>query len=116
MSIDQYKSGQKSRTQKGAGASKKKNECYVGGTIFSEHASSFIWNSNQFSLRAGEILKSKENFENFLHDAGVTVKKYRADNGIFASKAFRADCEMKNQGLDFCGVGAKHQNGVAERA
>ena len=35
------------------------------------------------------------------------MKKYRADNWIFASKEFRADCEMKNQGLDFCGMGAK---------
>ena len=80
VSTDQYESGHKGRTQKGVGTPKKENECYVGGTIFSEHASSFIWNSNQFSLRAGETLKSKENFENFLHDAGVTVKKYRADN------------------------------------
>ncbi len=45
---------------------------------------------------------------------GHKVKHYHADNGIFASKMWRAHCISKHQGLSFAGVGAHHQNGVAE--
>ena len=44
------------------------------------------------------------------------MPKYRAYNGIFKIKAFQNDVDKLNQQLDFCGVDAHHQNGVAERA
>ena len=34
---------------------------------------------------------------------------------VFASKAFKSDCDGKSQTYSFSGVGAHHQNGVAER-
>jgi len=50
-----------------------------------------------------------------MEDHGVKVQHYHADNGIFASRAFRDEVSRCGQGLSFCGVGAHHQNGVAER-
>jgi hypothetical protein len=44
------------------------------------------------------------------------IKRYWTDNGIFASQAFRDRVTAMDQEIDFCGVGAHHQNGVAERA
>jgi hypothetical protein len=46
---------------------------------------------------------------------GIEIKKYHADNGIFATKAFKEECDLKGQGYLFSGVGAHQQNGVAER-
>eukprot|EP00956_Cyclotella_meneghiniana_P010938 scaffold15299_cov23-Cyclotella_meneghiniana.AAC.9 len=48
-------------------------------------------------------------------DVGVSIKKYHSDNGVFSSKEFRSHCDELNQKLSFLGVGAKFQNGVAER-
>eukprot|EP00956_Cyclotella_meneghiniana_P017490 scaffold28544_cov39-Cyclotella_meneghiniana.AAC.1 len=48
-------------------------------------------------------------------DIGVSIKKYHSDNGVFRSKEFRSHCDELNQKLSFSGVGAKFQNGVAER-
>ncbi len=59
---------------------------------------------------------SKRLFDQFAATHGVTLQKIRADNHPFGSAEFRADCKDKNQELDFSGVGAHHQNGVAERA
>ncbi|MFN9955072.1 MAG: hypothetical protein ACK55I_18395, partial [bacterium] len=54
--------------------------------------------------------------EALAREESVTVKKYHTDNGIFASAAFKEDCNSKKQKLTFSGVGAHHQNGVAERS
>ena len=45
---------------------------------------------------------------------GHIIKHYHADNGIFASNLWKAHCIACHQGLSFAGVGAHHQNGVAE--
>ena len=46
----------------------------------------------------------------------VAIKAYRGDKGVYCSNEFRADVKQFGQDLDLCGVGAHHQNGVAERA
>jgi hypothetical protein len=46
---------------------------------------------------------------------GIEIKKYHADNDIFTSKAFKEECDLKGQGYLFSGIGAHHQNGVAEK-
>ena len=45
----------------------------------------------------------------------MKIKRYRADNGIFKAGAFRLDLDKQNQEITYCGVGAHHQNGIAER-
>jgi hypothetical protein len=47
--------------------------------------------------------------------AGVTIKNFHSDNGVYDASMFRDDCISKDQSQTFSGVGAKHQNAVAER-
>ena len=42
------------------------------------------------------------------------IRYYRADNGRFSDDAFVKACIACNQTLDFYGVGAHFQNGIAE--
>ncbi|KAL7449667.1 hypothetical protein ACHAXS_000213 [Conticribra weissflogii] len=48
--------------------------------------------------------------------AGVTAKEYHSDNGIFVADDHHADCADKSQSQTLSGVGAQHQNAIAERA
>ena len=89
---------------------------FNGGTIMVDHASQFIFVFNQVSLRIGETLQGKTAFEQFADSAGVKIKHYRADNAPFGAKEFRDNLELSGQTIDYSGVGAHHQNGVAERA
>jgi hypothetical protein len=44
------------------------------------------------------------------------VKQYHADNHPIQTTVFQESLDKANQQTTFSGVGAKHQNGVAERA
>ena len=68
------------------------------------------------SLCASDTIAAKRRFERILYDRGVTVKLYRADNGIFNAEKCEDEIKKENQGITFSGVGALHQNDVAERA
>ena len=55
----------------------------------------------------------------FEHDAlncGVKVEAYHTDNGVFTAKRFYEELLESNQVLTLSGVGAAHQNAVAEKA
>ena len=47
---------------------------------------------------------------------GHTSKSWHADNGIYAEKDFKEAVSFADQTITFCGVGAHHQNGIAEAA
>ena len=81
-----------------------------------DHASATIFHSHQVSLKAGETVVAKRRFEQFAASHGVTIKGYRADNMPFNSTAFQEEVTAQGQTIEFSGVGAHHQNGVAERA
>ena len=115
VSIDQYVSSHKGRLATGYGKTAS-HLTYGGGTIFVDHASGFTHVEHQVSLSAGDTIRAKRNFERILYHHGVIVKKYRADNGVFNSAAFEAEIEKGSQSITYSGVGAQHQNGVAERA
>ena len=115
VSIDQYTSSHKGRLSSGYGKTAS-NLTYGGGTIFVDHASGFIHVEHQVSLSAGDTIRSKRNFERLLFNHGVIVKSYRADNGVFSSTDFEAEIMKGAQTISYSGVGAQHQNGVAERA
>ena len=89
---------------------------YTGGTIFVDHATGFTFTRHQISLRIGETLQAKHEFEAFMGQFGIKVQAYRADNHPFGKPTFIRDCEIQDQTLTFSGVGAHFQNGVAERA
>ena len=67
-------------------------------------------------MGAGETVMGKTRFEQLCWNlAGVKVKNYHSDNGVYDATTFRNDCLAKDQSQSFSGVGAKHQNAVAER-
>jgi Reverse transcriptase (RNA-dependent DNA polymerase) len=73
----------------------------------------FIW--LQKSISEEETITGKIAFERHCAQNHITVQHYRADNGIFASNAWKNACQRQNQRLTFTGVNAHHQNGIAER-
>ena len=113
--IDQYQSSFPGRLPHTKGKEKKKDQ-YTGGTIFVDHASGLVSISHQVSLKVGETLRSKRKFEQQAKQFGVKIKSYRADNVPFGLDEFKNDIAENEQTIDYSGVGAHHQNGVAERA
>ena len=84
-------------------------------TIFVDSISHKVYAGFQQSTGATETVASKQEVEIDAKSCGVNLKAFRADNGIFKSVEFRYDLDDKDQRITFCGVGAHHQNGVAER-
>ena len=115
VSGDQYMSSQPGRLPNTYGKEQMSNK-YNGGTMLVDHYSAYIHLNHQISLRVGETLRGKHDFERFASLHGVKIRRYRADNQPFDSAEFRDDIELQDQELDFSGTGAHFQNGVAERA
>ena len=115
VSVDQYESSVRGRLATSRGRESFGHK-YGGGTIFCDHASGFIQCHHQVSLRAADTVISKRAFERAAKSCGVKVQSYHGDNGIFKSKEFQAALTKEEQQLKFSGVGAHHQNGVAERS
>ncbi len=115
VSMDQYQSTVRGRLPHTKGLEPEDSQ-YCGGTIFCDHASGFLYVRHQTSLNACETISSKRAFERVCGENGVKVKKFRADNHPFGSEAFRKALEEDDQSITFSGVGAHHQNGVAENA
>ena len=67
------------------------------------------------SLDGEQTMAAKEAYKQLAQTYSVNVRGYRADNGRFSDKGWREDCNEQNQALTFCGVGAHHQNGIAEK-
>ena len=65
-------------------------------------------------MSSTETISSTFKFEKEALSAGVQIKGYQTDNGIYTSKAFREKLSSQNQSLRLSAVGAHHQNGVAE--
>ena len=87
---------------------------YTCGTLFVDHASGKIFNFCQVSTSASETVDSKHKLETLAAEEGFEIKAYHSNNGTFASSAFTDDCRQLQQKFTFSGVGAHHQNGIAE--
>ena len=87
VSIDQYESSTPGRLKHTKGKEPKKDK-FIGGTIFVDHATSYIHLHNQVSLRVGETLCGKQEFEQFAKSCGVIVKSYLANNQPFSAAEF----------------------------
>jgi hypothetical protein len=61
------------------------------------------------NLCPDDTIKAKKTFESFAHCHHVVIQHYHWDNGIFASKKFRAAIDSSNQSLSLCGVNAHHK-------
>ena len=113
VSVDQLISGTPGLVAQTTG--KLTTSRYSVATIFVDHYSDLDYVHVQESTSASDTIEAKMAFEKFSKDRGVQIKHYHADNGIFASNGFRDEVSKSNQSITFCGVGAHHQNGVAER-
>eukprot|EP00804_Cyclotella_cryptica_P001528 CCRYP_003749-RA/>CCRYP_003749-RA protein AED:0.13 eAED:-0.00 QI:0/0/0/1/0/0.33/3/0/1355 len=89
---------------------------FTCGTIYVDHCSTFIYIHHQLTTAASDTIRGKMLLEAEAADVGVTIRQFHSDNGVFSSNAFREHCARLGQTLRFSGVGAHHQNGVAERA
>ena len=63
-----------------------------------DHASGFIHVEHQVSLCASDTIAAKPKFERLLHDQGVSVRSYRADNGLFYAMEFEDEIRKKIRG------------------
>ena len=91
------------------------NARYIGATVFVDHATDFCYIHLMKDLSGESTLEAKNAYERRAESHGVKILNYHADNGRFAENMFIADTEDKRQGITFCGVGAHHQNGIAEK-
>ena len=114
VSWDQYVVPHRGRLYSSAG---KERECmrFGGGSLAVDHASKKVFIHHQVSLQASDTLVAKRLLERNARAVGISISRYHADNGVFASEEFKADCELKNQRLTFSASNSHHQNGVAER-
>ena len=68
------------------------------------------------NFTAGEAIRAKREFETELESMGITVVNSHTDNGVFTSAEFQDELAKMKQELTLSGVGAHHQNAVAERS
>jgi hypothetical protein len=88
---------------------------YSCGTLFVDHASKKLFNFCQYSTNAVETISSKHCLESLAQQEGISIKTYHTDNCVFVLSAFKEDCASLDQRYLFSGVGAHHQNGIAEQ-
>ena len=90
------------------------HERFWGSTLFVDHYSDFIYNHLINGTSSLETLASKIAYERVANTYGVKIKAYHADNLRFNDNFFSDHCNSAGQKLTFYGVGAHHQNAVAE--
>ena len=87
---------------------------FWGCIIYVDHHSDFLFSFPMASTSSEETLASKVAYERVAAAHGVKVQAYHADNLRFNDSNFRKACVVAGQKLSFCGVGAHHQNAIAE--
>ena len=92
------------------------DKLYKGGVIFKDHATGHVFVEPVVNFTAGEAIRAKRSYEREMSSMGVTVLHYHTDNGVFTAAEFQDELANKEQGLSLSGVGAHHQNAVAERS
>ena len=88
----------------------------IEGTLFCDAASGFIFAKSQSILTAMETIESRILFERQALSAGIQIKSYCTDNGIYTSRDFLKELSAQKQGIRLSGVGGHYQNGIAEIA
>ena len=109
ISCDQYMSTTLGRLSHTLGKEDKSRQL-VGGTMFVDHATNFIFHRHQANLTSAESIRSKHLLEAQLLDHGVVPHHFSSDNHPFTSKEWIADCDNQHQRRSLSGVGAHHQN------
>ena len=113
VSVDQMKSPTAGLITQMSGFLTKKRYRYA--TVFVCHGSDYGYVHIQKTQSAEETIEAKIAFERTAAAHGVKIGHYHADNGVFASEAWKNHCRANNQGFSYAGVSSHHQNGRAER-
>ena len=115
VAVDQFVVRQGGRLFTTSGREREEDR-FKGGTIFVDMATGKMFVKFQVSLGTQETLLAKACFEKDAALHGVKIKNYHTDNGVFTARDFIAHVHESDQRITFSGVGAHHQNGIAERA
>jgi hypothetical protein len=86
----------------------------LGSTVFVDHASDFSYIFHHTALNSIQTVHAKQAFETEARHYGISIKHCCADNGLFCTKHFFQDLKCNGQTISLAGVGAHHQNGIAE--
>ena len=112
ISCDHYMSSTLGRLAHTRGKEDKATQ-FVGGTLFVDFATNYIFHHHQVNLTAAATVRSKHACERHFMEQGIKIQGYLADNNPFQSKLWTNDCKLQQQQhTTFSGVGAKHQNYV----
>eukprot|EP00957_Ditylum_brightwellii_P121667 9278257-Ditylum_brightwellii.AAC.1 len=79
-----------------------------------DHASNFNYSHMISGTTIKETVEAKVAYERALHNYGHKVEAYHGDNRRLDSADFQTACKVAKQAYTYCGVGAHHQNGIAE--
>ena len=79
-----------------------------------DHHSDFLYNHLITGTTSQATLEAKQAYERVAAAHGVRIKSYHADNLRFNDNNFKGDCIKHGQTVSYCGMGAHHQNAVAE--
>ena len=91
------------------------NERICGATGFLDHYTKYSYSALHTSQDGDQTLNAKISFESHAKTCNVEeIKAYCADNGRFSENTFRYAIQLAQQKIDFCAVGAHHQNGLIE--
>jgi hypothetical protein len=85
-----------------------------GCTTFVDQVSNYIYVHLMKDFTITETLLAKLAFKKLCARADCSAEYYQADNGQFSDREFLAACKFLNQTIEFCGVGAHHQNWFIE--
>ena len=97
--------------------SKHTKDRIVAGCVFFDHVSGHSYTHLQTSVDNTQTIEAKRAYERFAQSHGVNLKRFHADNGIFAELKFRNEIDATpHQSITYCAVGAHHQNGLVERS
>ena len=91
------------------------HERFWGSVLYVDHATDYLFNHFIRGTTSEETLESKLAYERHALSHGVKIGAYHADNSRFNDSRFLGSCRDAGQQLTFCGVGAHHQNALAER-
>ena len=79
-----------------------------------DHFSDLLFNHLITGTTSLATLGAKQAYERMAASHGVRIRSYHADNSCFNDNNFQGDSVKHGQTITYCGVGAHHQNALAE--
>jgi hypothetical protein len=111
--VDQYFPATHGRLAHSKGKEAKLKK-YAGGTLFVNHSTAqYIHRKHHVLLRVSEPLRAKNDFELWAKEDCHDIMHYHDNGEPFQAEEFVRHCTNKCQKIDYSGVGAHNQNGVA---